>query len=1025
MKNKTSRKFNKHLVLPAIVIGLLTALHILLTLQTLDLRREIDNNNSVASDQTLLVEDLNGSTVEIALQAQDELLIATVTNGTIKNGMLSGNYEITLEDGTILNGNTPTSVAGDTTVINEDDAVLEFSDGSISTAKITDFAVTNQKLAENSISVTKIIDASITNAKIASGTIMTTNLADNSISISKIQDGAVTTSKLASNSVTTDKIVNGSVTTVDIAINSISNDLLQDESVEIANLANSACSDGEIIKKISGIWQCGSDLGGSGFISTATAGNGLNNSGTTFDPIFDVNVDGTTLFIAANTLQVQDLGINTNQLANLAVTEAKLGANAVINTKIANGAISLNKLSVDSVDTTKIVDGTIQDTDVSITAAIGWNKISKTSASLADIPIRNASDINIVDAGGYFTTTDIEMALQEIALDQSNDVNTIDNISLLTNDVGYLTSQYWTQLNNNIYYNTGNVGIGRTNSVSTLDILGTNDQVQFSLEAHTTQTSNLFEINSNGGSGGDLVRVGSTGNLVFGTNTAIIFDRANDSRIEDDNTNLLIIPGAGGKRAVFQATSGGVASTITNYNTNGGTGTGTGFLFASGGVTDFIGGVFGVRTDATTNARVGLRVLDSGGLTGVDTNAMFYVEGGAVSRTVVNTDQLVIADKNDATIVGGNSGGASIAIDGANLILRGGTGGVISLTINGAGYSFTNNINAPAFQSQAYGSASAPTYRFFSAGTQTGLYAGLGPTTGSREVAVTSAGNFVAQFSSSGNVGIGTTDPAYRLDAQQTTDGIVAAFTDNDNNCTIDPDIAGGVSCSSDARKKKNVLGISSALDTVNVLNPVSYEWINGKQGERYEGFLAQDVEQVLPNLVSTDSNGYKLVNYVGFIPTLVAAIQEQQAQINSLGNGSSEEILGEYIRASEFNQYFSLEDGNLAIIANTEFREPVSFNDSATFRSSVVFEQDTTFSTRISVGKDIANNATISVGQTQVNVFFSQPYDTIPQVVATPQVFVTGPFRITNQTINGFTIELQQVQTEDIVFTWFATEEI
>ena len=48
-------------------------------------------------------------------------------------------------------------------------------------------------------------------------------------------------------------------------------------------------------------------------------------------------------------------------------------------------------------------------------------------------------------------------------------------------------------------------------------------------------------------------------------------------------------------------------------------------------------------------------------------------------------------------------------------------------------------------------------------------------------------------------------------------------------------------------------------------------------------GFIAQDVELVYPEIVSTDANGYKMVDYPKLIPILVEAIKEQQTMIELL----------------------------------------------------------------------------------------------------------------------------------------------
>ena len=45
-------------------------------------------------------------------------------------------------------------------------------------------------------------------------------------------------------------------------------------------------------------------------------------------------------------------------------------------------------------------------------------------------------------------------------------------------------------------------------------------------------------------------------------------------------------------------------------------------------------------------------------------------------------------------------------------------------------------------------------------------------------------------------------------------------------------------------------------------------------------GFLAQDVEKVLPELVKTDEDGVKSIDYIGFIPLLVESINEMRLTI-------------------------------------------------------------------------------------------------------------------------------------------------
>jgi hypothetical protein len=61
----------------------------------------------------------------------------------------------------------------------------------------------------------------------------------------------------------------------------------------------------------------------------------------------------------------------------------------------------------------------------------------------------------------------------------------------------------------------------------------------------------------------------------------------------------------------------------------------------------------------------------------------------------------------------------------------------------------------------------------------------------------------------------------------------------------------------------------------------VSFNWITDEQAERKIGFVAQEVEEVLPELVFTNPvDGYKGVNYAEMTAVLTEAVKEQQEQI-------------------------------------------------------------------------------------------------------------------------------------------------
>lgn len=100
----------------------------------------------------------------------------------------------------------------------------------------------------------------------------------------------------------------------------------------------------------------------------------------------------------------------------------------------------------------------------------------------------------------------------------------------------------------------------------------------------------------------------------------------------------------------------------------------------------------------------------------------------------------------------------------------------------------------------------------------------------------------------------------------------------------------------SDARLKKDIVQMGSVLDKVIALKPKNYKYINNENTENADkistGFIAQEVMPLFPNLVSdskpvgkdsTNKTVYYGVNYAGFSVVAIKAIQEQQAQIETL----------------------------------------------------------------------------------------------------------------------------------------------
>ena len=138
--------------------------------------------------------------------------------------------------------------------------------------------------------------------------------------------------------------------------------------------------------------------------------------------------------------------------------------------------------------------------------------------------------------------------------------------------------------------------------------------------------------------------------------------------------------------------------------------------------------------------------------------------------------------------------------------------------------------------------------------------------------------NYGLILKSGGNVGIATTSPDMLLTVgSNSPSGNVAHFENSTGSCYINPTTT-SLSCSSDRRLKTNIVPLESAdgLEALLKLNPVTYNWkTEAATTSPHTGFIAQDVQPVLPDLVSQGPDGYYTLNYAGLTPYLVKAVQE------------------------------------------------------------------------------------------------------------------------------------------------------
>jgi hypothetical protein len=94
------------------------------------------------------------------------------------------------------------------------------------------------------------------------------------------------------------------------------------------------------------------------------------------------------------------------------------------------------------------------------------------------------------------------------------------------------------------------------------------------------------------------------------------------------------------------------------------------------------------------------------------------------------------------------------------------------------------------------------------------------------------------------------------------------------NDLTVEGDVV----VSSDARLKANIVSLGATLAKLLLIDGKSYTM--KKDGKQKIGVLAQDIQKVFPELVSTDDRDMLAVNYQGLVPVLINALKEQDAKM-------------------------------------------------------------------------------------------------------------------------------------------------
>jgi hypothetical protein len=530
-------------------------------------------------------------------------------------------------------------------------------------------------------------------------------------------------------------------------------------------------------------------------------------------------------FRAKEADRVKENAVTTEVIANDAVTTDKVADDAISGDKIAPATITSTNIANGAVGASQIGDGSIATEDLAndaVTAA----KIKPAVISSIDGVSNDGGNVDLV-AGSNVTITPDDAA---------------NTITIGSTAAG---SSPWTESGGNVYRSSGRVGIGTSNPSYNLDVNGAiNSTGEYRLNGKTA-----LKIENNSIFIGDLAgSFNTTGNY-----NTFIGRGAGSSNTEGSKNN-------------FIGDYAGSSNTTGSYNTF--IGDNAGRFNTTGSSNTFLGNSAGFpNTIGSSNTFIG----DSAGSsnTSGDSNTFLGRSSG-----FLNTEG------NSNTFLGGYTGannttGSSNTFIGLSSGASNTTGSCNNFLGQEAGFSnkegaFNTFVGRSAGHSNTSGSRNV--FLGYEAGyNETGsdkLYIANGKDNSS----VLIYGDF-----STKKVGIGTTSPGYTLELSGCSGG----------NCAGKPDGASWAT-SSDIRLKDIHDDYEYGLTEISLITPVRFSYKEDNKlalpsGEELVGLIAQEVQEVIPDAVTEDDNGYLRLNADPVLWAMLNAIKELTSQVQHL----------------------------------------------------------------------------------------------------------------------------------------------
>ena len=515
--------------------------------------------------------------------------------------------------------------------------------------------------------------------------------------------------------------------------------------------------------------------------------------------------------------------------------------------------------------------------------------------------IDTAGELGYDNSTSGLTATTVKGAIDEIVAEEDTNVKALltnldGNIipsADITYDLGSPTKQW-----KDVYVGPGSLYVNGTKVLE--DDAGTLKVNADAGQALTVATTGAAALTLSGGNALNLatteassdIALTPTGQIelnadvVVGAGNALTTSNGSDLTV---NTNLAL-----GTNTVTAATFFG--NLTGNISASSGTTT-MNNLVVDGNLT--VGGTTTTVNTETINLADNIITLNSNATGSASQNAGIEIERGDDTNVTLrwneSTDTWEVTEDGATykaiilagdSITGDTSGNAATATALATARTIGGVSFDGTANINLPGVNAAGNQNTSGNAATATALATARTIGLSGDVSGSGSFDGTGNLTITATIADDSHNHTIANVDGLQTALDGKLSTSGKAADSNLLDGIDSASflrsdtADSFTTLTGTTLNATTVNSTSDERLKENVETIANASTKVSALRGVNFDW--KATGEKSMGVIAQEVEAVIPEVVATNEEGGKAVNYQAMVGLLIEAVKELQEKVDA-----------------------------------------------------------------------------------------------------------------------------------------------